>query len=149
MLKVLRRKLGLGQNRLSVEAGSVSTLAGMPQPAPDFIAAGLADPYLDGLGIAGLRRVASCETEVFVSVPSRGWAQRERGQRLHLPIDTTRFQLRDGSSVLAPSYVYDEVELCELLVEGGFVPRAMGRESSDALWSCPEVCWALAEATCP
>ncbi len=146
MLTVLARKLGVADGRLStgcVDAARVEEVCHRP---PDLIAAGLADPFLDVPNLRALRAICMAGTRLFVTVPSRRWAARERTERLGVPIDTTRFRLRDGMVVFTESLTYDEDELCTLLACADFSVEEVGAERSATIWSRPEVCWAVASA---
>lgn len=110
----------------------------------DLVACGLADPYLDRAAVEFLIR-NSCGC-LFVSVPTREWALAERTGRLGIPIDRTRFRLADGSTVEAPSYVYNEDELRQQLADAGFDVRRAGTVSAadPSPQPRPSVSWAVA-----
>jgi len=146
MLAVLDDKLGTVHTRLSTTHAEVSGVREVCDPAPDLIAAGLADPFLDASTLETLREISAAGTRLFVTVPSRRWAVRERTTRLGIPVDSTRFRLLDGSVVFAKSLTYDEEELRTLLAEAGFASVVTGTECSQSMWSRPEVCWTLARA---
>lgn len=145
MLAVLTAKLGDGAGRLSTSLAGIAQ-AGTIARAPDLVAAGLADPFLNETSLRTVRRDVPVGAHLFLSVPSRRWALRERAQRLGTPLDMTRFRLRDGTVVFAKSLTYDLDDLRQLIAATGFAPIEFGFESSAQVWSRPEVCWALARA---
>jgi SAM-dependent methyltransferase len=108
----------------------------------DLVVAGLADPFLD----AGVLGAVPSGATVFVTVPTRAWAVRERSYRLQLPLERTRFRLKDGTAVQAASFPFDAEDLQALAEEaaldisrGGTV-RATGLKGRPV----PEVSWLLA-----
>jgi SAM-dependent methyltransferase len=145
MVAVLTNKLSDGPGRLSTAVAGI-TQAGTIGQGFDLVTAGLADPFLDEAGLLALRPNLSAGTHLFLSVPSRRWARRERIERLGTPLDVTRFRLRDGTEAFARSLTYDTEDLRQLVLATGFVPIGFGAESSEQIWSQPEVCWALARA---
>lgn len=150
MLDILASKLAVNAGeRLNVAVADVQNCVHLRAMRPAVIAAGLADPYLDAAGLEALRGVCDDGTRLFVSVPSRRWARRERINRLGIPIATTRFRACGGGILFAPSWTYDEDGLRDLLVMTGFRPLASGTERSDRLWSHPETSWAVAAARTP
>ncbi len=110
---------------------------------PAAILAGLADPYLSESLVVALRRACAPQTLVFCSVPSRRWAEVERGQRLGIAPDQTRFRTREGDAVYSRSLCLDSKELVELFAAGGFEVLADGSERAGAVgWDpAPEVAW--------
>jgi SAM-dependent methyltransferase len=144
MLAVLERKLGDVSGLLTTAVAEATGVGEVCRFAPDLIAAGLADPYLDTEAANALRELGSTDTRLFVAVPSHRWARRERTERLGIAIDTTRFRLRGGRPVYTRSLTYDEDGLEALLVASGFALEARGTERSKAIWSQPEVSWVLA-----
>ena len=146
MLAVLRHKLGSVAGRLSTALADVTQAGAVIARAPDLIAAGLADPFLDEVNLKTLRASVADGTYLFLTVPSRRWARRERSERLGIPVDITRFRLQDGTVVFARSLTYDQDDLQRLVLGAGFAALAAGSERSDDTWSRPEVCWTLGRA---
>jgi precorrin-6B methylase 2 len=150
MLDVLASKIALADAaRVTLAVADAYSSVRESIAQPDLIAAGLADPYLDATVLSSLREACRDTTRLFVSVPSRRWARRERLERLGVPVDTTRFRAIDGGIVFARSSTFDEDGLRALCATAGFAAVATGTERSDALWSRPEVCWAVASPTAP
>ncbi len=147
MLDVLKRRIVSLHPLVEVAAADSSTAAGLSNVAPDVVVAGLADPYLDSCTAGDLRAICTSTTSLFVSTPSRSWAIRERHGRLGVDHNRTRFRLRDGSVVFAPSLTYDQEQLCELLRQAGFSILCADTERSTATWTHPQVCWVLARPT--
>ena len=146
MLHVLASKLSRDDvGRVTFAVSDAKSATGLRVAPRSLVAAGLADPYLNLPMLRTLRQACDETTRLFVSVPSHRWARRERLKRLGVSISTTRFRTRDGAVVFVPSSTYDEDGLGMLLARADFYPVTVGVETSDALWSCPEVCWAVAE----
>jgi SAM-dependent methyltransferase len=145
MLEVLASKLTPSDaSRSTLAVADVQAFGRTCRATPSLIVAGLADPYLDAAALTALRAASGDGTRLFVSVPSRHWARREREERLGISIATTRFRTRGGGIVFAPSSTYDENGLRQLLNSSGFDTTECGTERSDALWSRPSVCWGVA-----
>jgi hypothetical protein len=146
MLAVLERKHGSAAGRLATVLAEVSSAIAASGGSPDLVAAGLADPFLDPPSLRELRAGMPRGSRLLLTVPSRSWARRERTGRLGIPLDNTRFRLRDGSVVFAKSLTYDEPDMRRLVGAAGFVAPTVGTERSTEVWSAPEVCWALGTA---
>lgn len=114
---------------------------------PDAILAGLADPYLSPLLVRAIARKAGSETLVFVTLPSLAWAAPERGERLRIPIDRTRFRTKEGGVVHARSLALDAPELIKLFEAGGMRVLAEGslRSEDRSFEPRPEISWVLAK----
>jgi SAM-dependent methyltransferase len=143
------------QSRLAAAGSAVSTVAFRATAAeilarlespPALIAAGLADPYLSPSLLRLAMRVADRTTHMLVTVPTRGWAAVERGERLRIPIDRTRFNTIAGGAVHSRSLTLDADDLAELFAANGFAVTAHGTVATDSEgWvAAPEISWALA-----
>jgi SAM-dependent methyltransferase len=112
---------------------------------PDLIAAGLADPYLSNSLLRQIRRASTVHTHFLVTVPTRRWAVVERGGRLGVPLELTRFRTQEGHIVRSPSLTLESDELAKRLSASGF--RVVGHgtiESQTRSWKTPpEIAWAL------
>ncbi len=143
------------QSRLAAAGSAVSTVAFRATAAeilarlespPALIAAGLADPYLSPSLLRLGMRVADLATHMLVTVPTRGWAAVERGERLRIPIDRTRFNTVAGGAVHSRSLTFDADDLAEFFTGNGFAVVAHGTVATDCGgWDpVPEISWALA-----
>jgi SAM-dependent methyltransferase len=115
----------------------------------DVVIAGLADPFLTPeLLRTALARLHQ-DSVLFVTVPSRSWALAEREGRLHIPLESTRFRLLDGTELRATSWTYDEDELEKLCADCGFLPIEAGTCTDDSPAGgeepAAEVAWVLAK----
>jgi hypothetical protein len=111
------------------------------------VLAGLADPFVNSGFIASACAAMSAGGALFVTVPSRRWAQAEREHRLGVPIESTRFRLSDGTSLDAASFTYDAAGLTALVFQGGFSIIDSGTQTSEhpIHEAHPEVAWVLAK----
>lgn len=116
----------------------------------EFVVAGLADPYLD----AGFLEQASRGLPgswLFATTPDAEWAVRERHDRLGVPVDTTRFVLRDGRVLRAQSLAYSAGGLADAARGAGLRIVAVGTVGSSAADVLPAVAvaWLLAQVAQP
>ena len=134
-----------GAAKVALRGSAVEILGRLASP-PSAIFAGLADPYLGDPLLAALRRACGPETLVFCSVPSRRWAVVERGRRLGIALDQTRFRTQEGGELYSRSLCLDAEELAGLFLVGGFEIRGGGSEpaASPDQDGAPEVAWVAA-----
>jgi hypothetical protein len=136
-----------GLARIALRGSAEEILARLLSP-PTAILAGLADPYISESLLVALRRACAHQTVVFCSLPSRRWAEVERGQRLGIASDQTRFRTREGYSLYSRSLCLDTKELRKLFADGGFEVLASGTERARGTgWEAasPEVGWVAAQ----
>ncbi len=147
MLAIARRRLARFRERIEwIEEDAQATLRTY---RASLLIAGLADPYLDAALLAQLPGALAPRGHVFVTVPSARWAKIERDGRLALPLDLTRFVLRNGTSVSARSFTYDHDALARGLEQAGLTLIEAGTTSQtvSAGRQPAEVAWALAQRT--
>ena len=111
----------------------------------NLVVASLADPYLDGNIVQQLVTHLDQGAHAFFSVPSRRWANVERGTRLAISLDLTRFRLSDGSALYARSTTFEPDELENLFTTNGLEIVGSGFVSGSNIRGRPrpEVSWAL------
>jgi precorrin-6B methylase 2 len=133
-----------GVANIALRAPAASVLSQLVSP-PALIAAGLADPFLSQPLLRTALRAADPETRVVVTVPTHRWAMVERGKRLGIPIDQTRFRTVTGGAVRSRSLSLDANDLVELFASSGFAVIAHGTITADpGEWSpAPEVAWTI------
>jgi hypothetical protein len=148
MVSQAQNRLAGGADGVAVvafRASATEVLSRLESP-PALIAAGLADPYLSSALLRLVMRAADRETQMLVTVPTRSWATVERGERLRVPIDRTRFRTAGGDAVHSRSFTFDPDELVEFFGGNGFVVDSHGAIATESEgWDpVPEVSWALA-----
>jgi phospholipid N-methyltransferase len=118
-------------------------------PQSDFVFAGLADPFLNRETLAAAHFSIRAESLLFMTVPTHRWARRERAERLKIPVNRTRFLLRNGTRLEADSWTYDEEDLTALMRNIGFLVIDSGTNTSASKLhgASPEVAWALVKST--
>jgi SAM-dependent methyltransferase len=146
MLRVARARLdasGLVADS-SFQRGTAREVLAKP-PDTNLIVAGLADPFLDHTVFDLIADAATPRTMVFITVPSRRWAARERQDRLGIPIELTQFRLRGGQIALASSWTYDDYSLQTALVTRRLDVVARGFEVGPRLEGRPrpEIAWVM------
>lgn len=112
----------------------------------ELVIAALADPYLDQDLLDHAFTVLRPRTRMFLSVPSRDWALRERTGRLGVPIDKTRFRLRDGSFVECRSNALSPRKLGAIVTDAGMELIASGSLFGPEVHNLEtEISWAVCE----
>ena len=93
----------------------------LPFPDREFaaVAAFLCDPYLGLNFLSEARRILRADGLLLGTTPSYEWGVALRTE-LEIDLMTTRFVLRDGTSLLAPSALYRVEQLSEMLRQVGF-----------------------------
>ena len=127
-----------------LHASATEVLSGLPH-SPDLIVAGLADPYFSPEFLWQVRRVSGPHTYVFVTLPGSDWAAAERGARLQLPLDQTRFRMANGICLRSRSTTMHELELAGMFEACDFhaVRHGTVRLPATKRKPAPEVVWLL------
>lgn len=111
----------------------------------DLVVGALSDPYLDETIVPKLAERLRPGTCAFFSVPSKRWAALERGTRLGVPMDQTRFRSVEGNVLYARSLTLEPDELERLLTAHGMHAVDAGAVDGPSLSEGPqpEVSWVL------
>lgn len=148
MLRAAMAKLQPISNGVVLEpflASAAEALTGLAGAA-DLVVAGLCDPYLSPELVLLAKETGGPRTQTFVTVPAADWATKERGLRLGLPLDQTRFRLRNGKTVYSKSTALGETELVGLFEDCGLelirhgtvrLPSSSHKPTTEVAW-----CWA-------
>jgi SAM-dependent methyltransferase len=103
----------------------------LPFPNAEFgcVAAFLCDGFLGLNFLSEAKRVLKTGGVLYGTTPSYEWGSKLR-ELLDIDIMTTRFVLKSGRQLLAPSFLYREDQLRDMLGRAGFVGDVEVREHS-------------------
>jgi SAM-dependent methyltransferase len=122
MIEVSKRKICKAQSQHSAHFETISIL--MPSKELlkrryDLVFCGLADPYLIPIAIRNISEVLAENGLVFFSLPEKNWTEIERGKRIGIPANRTRFSLKNDTYVYCYSFTYELDSLKSILSEYG------------------------------